>query len=217
MAFKALHDGIEVDSLLDIGCGDGRYTSELAEHLRVPAGRVKGGEYSRQHREVAAERIETFPFDAETDKLPLADESLELVCINQLIEHIKNVFLCLSEAERVLKVGGYLSIGTPNLGGLVNRLNLLTGTQPMCMVFPGPHIRGFTYKAMLRFLAANPAFEVVRSRGSSLYPFPPPVLEGVARFLPRYSAYMFFLLRKKEHVTRSAWLDSYRGETSYND
>ena len=216
-AFKALHDGIEVDSLLDLGCGDGRYTMELAEHLGVPAVRVKGGEYSQQHRERAAELFEVFPFDAETDRLPLPDESVDLVCLNQLLEHIKNVFLCLSEAERVLEIGGYLSIGTPNLGGFVNRLRLLFGAQPMCIYFPGSHIRGFTYEAMRRFLASNPTFDIVRSSGSSLYPLPPPILEGGARYLPRYSAYMFFLLRKKAHVPRCSWLDSRRGETSYND
>lgn len=214
-AFLALHEGLEAKSLLDVGCGDGAETEELARRVGAPLTAVHGAEFHPPHLAAAQKRFHAFRHDAEMDRLPLDDGAVELVALNQILEHLKNVFLCLAEAERVLKVGGRLSIGVPNLAALVPRIQLLVGVQPSCMRFPGPHIRGFSYREFKRFLRMNPAFEIERERGAVLYPFPWPLTDALAAPLPRWATFMFFRLRKREHRARSAWLDARRGETFY--
>lgn len=204
--FELVSD-VRPDSLLDLGCGDGSWSVEFAPRLGVPFERVYGVEVYPPLVNKARERFKLFEIDLEVQQLPLEDHSVELVIVNQLLEHLKNVFFCLAECERVLKIGGHLAVGIPNLAGIVNRVYLLLGRQPMCLEFPGPHVRAFTHRSFLTFVRSNPAFKLVRSLGSSLYPFPPPLLDRGARLLPGWSAYSFYLLKKVEHRPRSVWLD----------
>jgi SAM-dependent methyltransferase len=205
-AFIDLAEDLRPESLLDLGCGDGEWTLRLARRLEIPTQRVYGTEIAAPPAAASDASFKIFKADLESDTLPLEDQSIELVAANQVLEHLKEVFFCLAECERVLKTGGHLALGTPNLSGLINRAYLLIGRQPQCMEFPGPHVRGFTYRAFSAFLRSNPAFELVRTRGSSLYPFPPPLLESGAKLAPGWSAYCFYLLKKVEHRPRSAWL-----------
>lgn len=206
-ALPRLVSDLRPNSLLDLGCGDGSWSLELARRLDVPPERIYGTEVYPPLVKQAREKIKIFEIDLEEDTLPLTDQAVELVIANQVLEHLKNVFFCLAECERVLKVGGHLAVGIPNLAGLVNRVYLLLGRQPMCLEFPGPHVRAFTHRAFVTFIRSNPAFRLVRCLGSSLYPFPPPLLEAGARVIPSWSAHAFYLLEKVEHRPRSVWLN----------
>ncbi len=205
-ALITLVSTLRPNSLLDLGCGTGYWTLELAGRLGVPSDHVYGTEVDPPLVKQAKERPKLLEVNLEVDSLPLTDQSVELVTVNQVLEHLKNVFFCLAECERVLMIGGHLAVGVPNLSGLVNRLYLLLGRQPMCLEFPGPHVRAFTHRAFVTFVQSNSAFRLVRCLGSSLYPFPPPLLEAGARVIPSWSAYAFYLLKKVEHRPRSAWL-----------
>jgi SAM-dependent methyltransferase len=176
--------------------------------LEIPTGELRGIEICPSLFDEGRKRLKLMTVDLENQRWPLPDRSVDLVTINQVLEHLKNAHFCLAEGERVLRVSGHLAIGIPNLSGLMNRLFLLIGRQPMCILFPGPHVRSFTHKAFLRFLRMNPAFSVVRCLGSSLYPFPPPILERGAEKFPGGSAYSFYLLKKIAHRERSVWLES---------
>ena len=216
-ALRRLVMDLRPKSLLDVGCGDGKWAEETARQLEIPAGELRGIEICPPLLEEARKRLKLMTIDLENQQWPLSDRSVDLVTINQVLEHLKNAHFCLAEGERVLRVGGHLAIGIPNLSGLMNRLFLLIGRQPMCILFPGPHVRSFTHETFLRFLRMNPAFTVVRCRGSSLYPFPPPILERGAEKFPAGSAYSFYLLKKVAHRDRSVWMESLNsiGATSY--
>jgi len=72
--------------------------------------------------------IETIETDLLQGKLPLADESFDVVIILAVIEHFPgSPQKILEEAKRVLKPGGVLVIEVPNLAALRNRLKLLIG------------------------------------------------------------------------------------------
>ncbi len=151
-ALPRLVSDLRPNSLLDLGRGEGSWTLELAHRLGVPSERVYGTEISPPFVKQAREGLKLFEVDLEEDTLPLPDQSVELVTVNQVLEHLKNVFFCLAECGRVLKVGGHLAVGIPNLAGLVNRVYLLLGRQPMCLEFPGPHVRAFTHQAFVTFV-----------------------------------------------------------------
>ena len=53
--------------------------------------------------------------------LPFSDESFDYVVMLEVIEHLKNPCFVLSQIHRVLKVGGFLILSTPNILNLKSR------------------------------------------------------------------------------------------------
>ncbi len=196
---RLLRSAPNAGSLLDIGCADGAKTLAYAGVLGVAATKIKGVEAQERYRLQAAEKFEVYPADLEREKLPFEDESFDVVICNQVLEHLKNIFLPLSEMDRVLATGGRLVIGIPNLAALHNRFLLLFGRQPLCNTITGPHIRCFTHRAFIDFLATNPNLDLEGTAAATLYPFPVPLVDWLARFFPGLSASTFYLLRKKKH------------------
>jgi len=202
------------ESLLDVGCAEGGKAPLYAEALSVPLGRVVGVEGNRAYCQLAAPKFRVECLDFEREKLPFADESFEVVVCNQVLEHLKNIFLPLAEMDRVVKTGGWLLIGIPNLAALHNRALLLAGRQPLCNNITGPHIRCFTHSAFTKFLRANPNFELAATESSTLYPFPYPFVDFLGRKLPGLAASTFYLLKKKKHVPAACgWNLSVIGDT----
>lgn len=205
----------KADSLLDVGCGNGAKTARYAGDLGVPAENVYGIDIFDRYVDMAGKRLHAMKLDLERDPFPFTDERFGLVICNQILEHLKNMFLPLSEMERVVRTGGYLAIGVPNLAALHNRLLIFLGRQPVCNAITGPHVRCFAHKAFLEFLASNRNFELIFTTGSSLYPFPYPLVKTGARLFPGLSAYTFYLLKKIKHDPHnSVWRVDSIGDTN---
>lgn len=198
-AVLRLLSGVGAGSLLDVGCAEGRKTEAYAAALGLPLERVAGIEANPAYAAVAAKKIKVYSADIEREPLPLPDESFDLAVCNQVLEHLKNIYRPLRELDRVIRTGGRLLIGVPNLAGLYNRALLLAGRQPLSIALDGPHIRGFAHSALLDFLRSNPNFEVEACAGSNLYPLPWPLLELVNGRCPGLSSFSFYLLKKVKH------------------
>lgn len=194
-----LHCIPHADSLLDVGCGDGNKTMRYANELAVGKDRVYGIEQQPHYVELAKHHLHVVQVDLERDRFPFKDEELDVIVCNQVLEHLKNIFLPLQEMARILKTGGYLIIGIPNLAAVQNRLLLLLGRQPMCNAILGPHVRCFTTKGFTDFLKLNQNFELVEIRGATLYPIPYPIVKYGAPYFPGLSSYAFYLLKKIRH------------------
>ena len=104
-------DNLESDlsrsTVLDVGCGGGLFTEELA---RLGC-RVAGVDLSRRSIEVAQQHAEqkglTIMYHvASGDQLPFYDNTFDLVVCCDVIEHVNDVSLVISESARVLKSGG---------------------------------------------------------------------------------------------------------------
>ncbi|MCX5723565.1 MAG: class I SAM-dependent methyltransferase [Nitrospirae bacterium] len=189
----------QAGSLLDVGCGDGSRTLLYAQKVGVVADHVLGIEQDVQYVEQAQERFPVARVDLEREPFPFADHAVDVIVCNQVLEHLKNIFLPLREMARVVTVGGHLLIGIPNLAAIQNRLLLLVGRQPMCNVIVGPHVRCFTTNDFAEFLQRNKDFELVAVTGATLYPFPYPMVKYGAAYFPALSSYAFYLLKKVRH------------------
>lgn len=189
--------------LLDIGCGSGEKTLAYGRLLGLGSGDLSGVDLL--HSGAVSARFESFGSDLERDPFPFPDASFSVVVCNQVLEHLKNIFLPLSEMERVLRPGGYLLIGIPNLAALHNRFLLLLGRQPACNDIRGPHVRCFSHAAFLDFLKSNPSFDLAGTDSATLYPFPYPLVDWLGRLFPGPAAVTFYLLRKKEGAGFSGW------------
>ena len=116
-------------SLLDVGCWDGRTT---IEYTRAAGGaRAYGIEVFPEPASQAGQRgISVSVMDLEHDRFPWPDRSMDVVVCNQVFEHLKNLWLPMSEIARVLRADGHLLFSVPNLASLHNRVLLALGRQP---------------------------------------------------------------------------------------
>ncbi|EXJ92630.1 hypothetical protein A1O3_01182 [Capronia epimyces CBS 606.96] len=98
------------DTILDVGCGPGTITADLA--ALVPQGKVIGSDAVEgvltQARQVAAERgLTNVAFEtADANSLPYPDDSFDIVYCHQVLQHVKDPVGILREMRRVAKPGG---------------------------------------------------------------------------------------------------------------
>jgi SAM-dependent methyltransferase len=168
--------------LLDVGCWDGsatvRYAAACgAEALGVEIFEAPAGE-------ARARGVEVLSLDLETQPLPWPDGSVDIVVANQVLEHLKNIWLAMGEMHRVLRPGGRAILSVPNLASLHNRVLLALGLQPTSIATFGPHVRGFTRREFERFVAYEGALAIERSMGVGFLPLAPPWTRPLSALWP---------------------------------
>jgi SAM-dependent methyltransferase len=125
--------------------------------------------------------------------------------VNQVLEHLKNIWLPLAEMYRVLRRGGLLIASVPNLGSLHNRVLLALGVQPTSIRVRGPHVRGYTVREFRNLLALDGALEVVAVRGVGFHPLPPRVARPLASVWAGASHTPVYVARKVAERRPDPW------------
>src|SRR5271166_259086 len=95
-------------TLLDIGCGRGFFAASLREKL--PGLRCYGLELSPGLADQAERRGMTVFRKDIADGIPLPDDTIDLVFMGEIIEHVFDPDACLLTVRRVLKPGGTLIV-----------------------------------------------------------------------------------------------------------
>jgi len=113
-------------SLLDAGCGDGRFLAALAKLPTCPA-RLVGCDISERILKTASAAVERSGRAAELvranlELLPFPDASFERVLSVQVIEHLLEPTAGIRELARVLQPGGKLVLSTDNTRNYVSRM-----------------------------------------------------------------------------------------------
>jgi SAM-dependent methyltransferase len=109
--------------ILDVGCGPGTITADLAE--RVPQGQVTGidtePDVLRQARGLANERCLTNIQFATGDihALDYPDNTFCVVHAHQVLQHVGDPVQALREMRRVCKPGGIIAVREADFGGMV--------------------------------------------------------------------------------------------------
>ncbi len=190
-------------NLLDIGCWHGQTTMRYANQLSAKG--VFGIEVFAEVAEKAKKAgVDVRCINLETDSFPFASHSMDVVVCNQVFEHLKDIFRPMDEMARVLVPGGILILSVPNLASFHSRIMLLLGMQPSPIRIYGPHVRGFTLRAISEYLQSGRQFEYVKTVGSGFYPFH---ASGIGAFLARLwvggSHTPIFVLRRTNEQTFS--------------
>jgi ubiquinone/menaquinone biosynthesis C-methylase UbiE len=153
--------------VLDLGCGDGRYAAKLAAAGCAVTGIDPSHEALERAKGAHPELELAAPRDDGT--LPLDDSSFEaVVCIN-VLEHVADTQLLLSEARRVLTPGGRLVVAVPWHGRLKNVAIAISSFERHYNPLQ-PVLRFYTSRS-LRTLLKELGFEQVRLKGSGGLPF----------------------------------------------
>jgi SAM-dependent methyltransferase len=103
--------------VLDVGCGRGAYGEDpvpLRRDLRILKGKVAkviGIDVDENAR--ANPFVDEF-YQIDGSALPIANDSIDLIVCDNVMEHVANPQEIFREFRRVLRNGGYLCIRTPN-------------------------------------------------------------------------------------------------------
>lgn len=195
--------------LLDVGCWDGGFSERCAAALG--AARTLGVEvYDGPAASAERRGIEVARIDLESGRLPWPDDSVDVVVCNQVLEHLKNVWLPMAEMHRVLRAGGHAVLSVPNLASLHNRALLTLGRQPTSVRVFGPHVRGFAFGEFCDFVERGGAYEIACRLSAGFYPLPPPWSRPLAA-LWRGAGHTTIVLARKT-ATPPPWLDYIEGE-----
>ena len=94
--------------ILNIGCGPGRSSQYLSNF-----GEVTSIEYDKDCCEFASQRTGLKIINGSITELPFKENSFDLVCAFDVIEHVEDDQLAISEMKRVAKNKGVLLITVP--------------------------------------------------------------------------------------------------------
>jgi SAM-dependent methyltransferase len=155
--------------LLENGCGVGMYARRLAAH----AGQVTGLEYDFERALQAREATQDLPgaavLCAAGEFLPFPDNSMNFILSHEVIEHVQDDRLAVSEMVRVLQPGGRIALFVPNRGypfethGIYWRGNYRFGNIPLVNYLPrrwrdrlAPHVRMYSQNDLRRLFDGLP-------------------------------------------------------------
>lgn len=204
-AIQSLLPAQENASYLDLGCGDGGLTIARAEKIRTK--KIFGIEILDSEIKKAKSRKIIVKKGDLNNKFPFNSEMFDVVTATQVIEHLYEVDLFISEIKRVLKKNGLLIISTENLSAWHNIFALFIGLQPSAGPFISRrfsigfhplakehkeehvikpylaqmegHTRVMAYHSF-RKLFERYGFEIVSEKTIGYYPFPSPVADVLA-------------------------------------
>jgi SAM-dependent methyltransferase len=154
-----------VERALDLGCGDGRLSTELRA-ARLTAADVSAVALGRARRMLADARLVALRPDS---PLPFEDCEFDLVLCAETVEHVRDLQLLLSEARRVLAPGGTLALTTPAHSRLTGLAVLVAGFERRFDPL-SPHLRFLTRRSLRRLLGEL-GFELrsLRRRSGTLF------------------------------------------------
>jgi len=172
IAVRRILPKIPVSSIfLDVGCYDGT----IGSLLRPNGVTVIGLELSKNAALIAKGKIDEVIICDVEESLPFRDNSCDLIYMGELIEHLFDPDYFLEEARRVLSLGGYLIVTTPNLASLGSRISLLLGRKPWMIEeriardYAG-HIRYYTVDTLRKLIEEHHfVVEKVTSEGVKLW------------------------------------------------
>ena len=164
-----------IDFALDLGCGQGDLMAVLAPRSRHVLGIDYAEVMARTARSNLSEFPNTFVLCSPAEVLPVKSESLDVILLADVIEHLRDPLQCLCECRRILKPGGRLVITTPNRavenfwkgvdGTLAAPFRIFRNRRPTPPVFERLFSRG-----ELSNLAQEADFQIVGHRLIEFYP-----------------------------------------------
>ena len=144
---RRINQFIKTGKILDIGCGRGLFL----DVMRRGGWDTLGTEFNEETAFYAIKTygLKIFPGDIARHKLPTGD--IDVININQVLEHLKNPNKVIQESYRLLKKGGMLIISVPNL----RSLQFAIGKKKWFLLDLPFHLFHFTEEGLCKLLSKN--------------------------------------------------------------
>jgi SAM-dependent methyltransferase len=151
-AVLAALDAQPGERILEVGCGSGSYTRELARAgVEVTATDYTPSQLAQAQRNVGPSDVVFRIEDAQSLTFP--DASFDRVLLSEVIEHVPHPERAIAEAARVLRSGGLLVASTPSR---FSPLNLAYGVKRRVRRYGfNEHLHEFTPYSFRRLVAAQ--------------------------------------------------------------
>lgn len=200
-------------NLIDLGCNDGEWTEKLAE--RIGSKKIFGIDLIEERLKLAKKKNIITKRSDLNKKFPYKNDEFDVAHANQVIEHLNDTDMFVSEIYRILKKDGYAIISTENLASWHNIFALILGFMPFSLTnttmktadLGNPlaphngeefyesdswqHQRVFTTKG-LKHLFELHGFKVEKIMGAGYYPFG----NSLEKFDKNHCAFITFKIRK---------------------
>jgi SAM-dependent methyltransferase len=175
--FAMIRDLVELDGAhaLDLGCGVGMYTERMAADGATAIGLEIEWSRAVEARERGLDIVA-----AVGERLPVGDESLDVVLLHEVLEHVADDRETIKEAMRALRPGGRVLIFVPNrwwpfeTHGIQWRGRYHFGNKPFVNYLPdvlrnrlAPHVRVYTGHGLRALFDGLPGHVVHHTR---IYP-----------------------------------------------
>jgi SAM-dependent methyltransferase len=185
--------------LLCVGCGDGVEIGIARQLGWDPDGYDVDPDVTAE----VARKYGVVMHSGDFFSIAAADGSYDAVFMDQVLEHLKNPGDYLRKVNALLRPGGVLVLGLPNIGSFSNRLKTLAGKLGLQRRRRGNH---YATKHHLFYFAPRPTrallerrfgFEVLRLSGS-LKPQKKKLTPMLSRWFPSVDSGFFAVARKVE-------------------
>lgn len=116
---QSIHFQQELEAVLDVGCGSGAHTVELAQ--RLPMANVAGIDIAEGMLDIAEARHahpRVFYYPGDAEEIPFEEKSFDLLFSNFVLQWCPHPALALTEMRRVLRRSGQLVLALPGAGTL---------------------------------------------------------------------------------------------------
>ena len=156
-------------NFLDLGPGSGRWLDFVK---KFKPKRIFAADISLEIKKKCINKVDEFRInDFEKGKIDFKSNSMDVIMIIEVLEHVRNYELFLKEIIRISKNGGILIFTMPNILSFISRIRVVFGLLPVAIASDETHVNFFRKKDINRiFKKFNQAVNFYNS-SFSLNPF----------------------------------------------
>ena len=149
---KILNDyGISNKNCLDIGPGSGRWINFLKQQKSKNIYAVDISDKVIDINKTNCDKI--FKLDFEKKKIPLQNNSIDLIICLEVLEHLRQPDHFLKEIMRLLKKDSIAVFSIPNILSFSSRVRVVLGLLPTAIVSDPTHIKFYRKKDIIKIFS----------------------------------------------------------------
>ena len=149
---KILNDyGISNKNCLDIGPGSGRWINFLKKQKSKNIYAVDISDKVIDINKTNCDKI--FKLDFEKKKIPLQNNSIDLIICLEVLEHLRQPDHFLKEIMRLLKKNSIAVFSIPNILSFSSRVRVVLGLLPTAIVSDPTHIKFYRKKDIIKIFS----------------------------------------------------------------
>ncbi len=135
-------------NVLDLGPGSGRWLDYVK---KFNPNQIYAADFSLKIKAKCKKKVDEFKIiNFENGKIDFKSNSMDIIMVIEVLEHIRNYKSFLKELIRISKSGGVLIFTIPNICSFISRVRLLFGLLPVAIASDDTHVNFFRKKEILK-------------------------------------------------------------------